>query len=169
MYSSSLALASRRVRAVHEFGLERAKALRGAMVEAITLAAHDGFDAIESEQFAVVTASILHTAIGLVDQPHRRPAVSDRLADWARLHSSYGSRYTRRTPARFTRGYFANQRPASLQLRQSGYISISIPRDAGAGAAGLHKEGFLGRKVGMVGFHRRDHGIKGAALKRMHG
>ncbi len=45
---------------VHEFGLERPKeALHGGIVEAIPLAAHGGLDAVEAEQFAVVTAGIL--------------------------------------------------------------------------------------------------------------
>ncbi len=33
---------------------------------------------MEPEQFAVVTAGILYTATGMVDQPRRRPAVADR-------------------------------------------------------------------------------------------
>ena len=62
MYSNSAAVASRRARkpgTVHEFGLERPKeALHGGIVEAISLAAHGGLDAMEAEQFAVVTACI---------------------------------------------------------------------------------------------------------------
>ena len=33
---------------------------------------------MEPEQFAVVPTGILHTAVGMVDQPDRRPAVPDR-------------------------------------------------------------------------------------------
>ena len=33
---------------------------------------------MEAEQLAVVTAGILHTAVGMVDQPHGQPAAADR-------------------------------------------------------------------------------------------
>ena len=54
---------------MHELSFERAEeALHGSIVETIALSAHGGLDAMEPEQLAIVVASVLHTAIRVVDQ-----------------------------------------------------------------------------------------------------
>ena len=111
---------------------------------------------MEAEQFAVVPAGILHTAVGMVDQPDRRPAVPDRHLQ--RILAQGALQTLRHRPANdLHRGQVLDGGEVEPAFVRSDVGDVSEPDRIGCGGFEVAVEqvgrGCVG--VAAVGGHRR--------------